>query len=146
MIDILLKNEYQMNKSNVPESPKERKFNFGILVVVRITALVLSVLTVASLGIDSISTDQAFPMLLVAFVLLCLADLQDTFSLNSVMKILESRHDQAAKCEDAVNNIAVGNGDNHNNGDGNKNSKSSKNNKDGKDTKDNFDDNNRPQD
>jgi cell division protein FtsW (lipid II flippase) len=80
-----------MKKPNAPESPTERKFNFGVLVAVRIAALALGVLAVAGVAIKGVNYDQAFPMLMVAFVLLCLADLQDTFALNRVMKFLENR-------------------------------------------------------
>ena len=89
-----------MKKSEIPESPGERKFNFGVLVVVRIVALALGVLAVSSIAIKGLSYDQAFPMLMVAFVLLCLADLQDTFALNSVLKFLEVSH--APKKDDKV--------------------------------------------
>jgi hypothetical protein len=87
----LLIDKEQMKKSGTPESPKERKFNFGILVVVRVAALILGVLAVSSIAIKSLGYDQAFPMLMVAFVLLCLADLQDTFTLNNVMKFLDGK-------------------------------------------------------
>jgi hypothetical protein len=71
-------------------------FNFYVLVVVRVVALALGVLAITGLAIERLSVEQALGMLLVAFVLLCLADLQDTFALNRTMKMLEAKRGKHA--------------------------------------------------
>jgi hypothetical protein len=66
---------------NRPVSPRERTFNGAVILVAKVIALALGIIAVGAYAIRGLDADRTLALLLVAFVILTLASIQDTLGL-----------------------------------------------------------------